>query len=121
MNGNGINPLVLSALTAPVIGTGLELAIDTIPQTAATVIVLDAPAPVPFPNPVGSGEVLVALSPAQIGQFLVPGGLHSLPIPPVTSLLGNQLTVQALRVDLIGPTLQIPALNALELDFGSCN
>ena len=121
VNGNGINPLVLSALTAPVIGTGLELAIDTIPQTAATVIVLDAPAPVPFPNPVGSGEVLVALSPAQIGQFLVPGGLHSLPIPPVTSLLGNQLTVQALRVDLIGPTLQIPALNALELDFGSCN
>lgn len=48
-------------------------------------------------------------------------GLGHMPIPPVTLLLGQQRTVRGLCVELVGGPLQIPALNALELDFCGCD
>ena len=118
-NGSGVNPVDMTAVTPPALGTVFDLTIALDAGTVATVAQVDLPSAAPFPNPVGSGEVFLQLSGAAIGDFQVPGGAHSFALPPNLGLLGNTLRVQGFRVSL-SPVLQVDALNAFEMVFGSC-
>ena len=64
----------------------------------------------------GSGELLVQVSPAPI-VLSVPASF-TLPIPGALSGLGSVLATQGVRVDTVGPTTRVVLLNALDLVLG---
>lgn len=121
VNGSGINPTGFTAFTDPIVGETLTLSVPfQFGVTLATVVGLDAAAPAPFPNPFGSGELLVPLSPALFAQLLVGTGSHTFPVPDDPSLIGLSLRAQGLRIDDDGSGTKIAAQNALDLTFGDC-
>jgi hypothetical protein len=115
-NGNGVNPLGLSCVTAPRLGTVWQGAIATTPNTALTFLVF-APAGLAAPRPLFGGELLLATSPA--GTAFAAQGSYQMNIPASASWTGTVLAFQGFRVDLVGPTQVLVPLNAMQLILGS--
>jgi hypothetical protein len=111
--GNGLNPLALSCITAPVLGGTWITAIDLAPGTVATVLVVFGQPLAGVPNPLGAGELL--LSPLPYSLYLVGLGSHAVPVPADPSLAGVPFTCQGLRLD---GSFALGATNALDLVLG---
>ncbi|MFT5080901.1 MAG: hypothetical protein ACI9D0_001511 [Bacteroidia bacterium] len=117
-NGAGINPVVYTAITEPVIGALWQTAVDKsgmIGNTGSVLYVYGAPSSgLLLPQ----GEVLVDLfSPSLLVHFANSGPVtdtRALPIPPVAALIGIQLATQVL---ILHPTALV-LTNALDLTLG---
>lgn len=115
-NGNGINPADFAYQTLPVLGQNWNTTIATNPNSVTCYIAF-AFGPAPSPIPVLNGEVLIRTTPAPV---LVSGfGAFSIPIPSGAAWNGFQLSTQGVRLDVVGPTVGIVLLNALDLVLGT--
>ncbi|MEW6072794.1 MAG: PKD domain-containing protein [Planctomycetota bacterium] len=119
-NGTGVNPLVFSSLTDPVLGATWMAAIDAAGHPAAgltMVAMYDAPLD---PLLTAFGEILVAFPP--LGAFLYAslafsgGGTatHAIPVPADLALLGFVAYTQGVILGGAGPELT----NAVDLTLG---
>lgn len=115
-NGNGVNQLLFSALTPPILGNVFKTKVGLVGSTRPfTFVGYDAPAAVPFTVPGYQGEFLLALTGALfIDSTPVAPGAHHLPLPFDCALIGASYRCQGVRLELSGPVLA----NALDLVFG---
>ena len=98
LNGSGVNPLCLTSLTEPAIGTTWQVGIDTSSVPGATFSSMRLYAQPSSGTFVGAGELLVPAN----GEFLVASGLpasggvdvHMISIPNNFSLVGKTFYMQ---------------------------
>lgn len=117
-NGSGINPTTYIAGTLPVVGGTYQALILTPPgaMPAATVIVVDAPAP-PTTSPAWVGELMVALSGAAIYDVEA-GAVHNIPVPSNCALVGLTVPTQGFALYDEGGPLVPHCYNRLDLVIG---
>lgn len=111
-NGSGLNPVACTCQTLPVIGTSWEIAVAPGPNTLAT-LAFASPAPIPGVN-VGFGELLI--DPAVVD---LPGnGTHTAVLANDPAFLGVEFSVQGLRVDVNGGSLELQLTDAQDAVVG---
>lgn len=114
-NGRGLNPIGYSCVSAPVLGANWQTSIAMTPNSVASFVAIAI-----FPElgiPFGGGEILIGLVPDPL--LLVGAGSHALLVPNVSTLLGAMVPTQGFRLDNLGPTTVLVALNAEDLVLGS--
>jgi len=105
-NGSGINPVAVSCLTLPTVGTTWQIAVTPGPNTLATFLYAD-PTPIPA-FPLFGGELLIAPT-----AFLIP---TSIVLP--YDYQGLEFSLQAVRVDFDGVDLSLVLTNAQDAVIG---
>ena len=107
-NGNNINPVALTCVTPPVLGTTWSLAVTSGPQTLVTGVFLST-APV-APTPLLGYELLVAFPVAEMPT--------TFPLPAAMKFLGLEVFLQGLRVDWNGFDYVYVPTNAQDVVLG---
>ncbi|MBX3462991.1 MAG: hypothetical protein KF830_07460 [Planctomycetes bacterium] len=105
-NGSGINPVALSCVTLPVVGSTWLIGLTGGPNTLATFLYAD-PTPIPA-FPLFGGELLIAPT-----AFAIPTSI-ALPY----SFQGLQFALQGLRLDFDGIDLSFVLTNAQDTVLG---
>ena len=120
-NGNGSNPVCLSAVNQPIAGTTWNLEADgTSFPTASFVLFVGAPGTMNGPQ-LPAGQVLVNLNPPTFVIFAVmQNGTASASVPLASNLLGTSAGVQALLFQGDERDRIIGLCNALDYTVG-CN
>ncbi|HEX5051275.1 MAG TPA: hypothetical protein VFZ65_05850 [Planctomycetota bacterium] len=114
-NGTGINPVVCSCATLPVLGTNWD--IDVTPDaTTVLTFAFAAGSPLPFPVPLFGGEALIA--PPVVEIPLTGFGMHSVMLPANPMFIGFPLFVQGLRLNLVPAGLTLELTNAQDAVLG---
>lgn len=114
-NGSGINPQACQCATAPRIGTDWDVTVDLTASTIQT-WVLASPTPLPVPVPLFGGEALIA-PPVTAAPATTPG-MHRVTLPNDFALLGFQISLQGLRMQVGPGTLTLELTNALDATVG---
>jgi hypothetical protein len=113
-NGGGVNPLVCSCASLPVLGTNWNFTVTPDSSTVLTLVFLSAAA-LPVPFPLFGGEVLIAPPVVDLGAGL---GSHTLALPANATLGGLQLFAQGLRLNALPAGLTIELTNGLAASLG---
>ena len=113
-NGSGVNPLVCSCASLPLLGSTWNFNVTPGPSTVLTLVFL-ATSALPVPVPLFGGEALIAPPVVDIGTGL---GLHSVPLPSDPTLAGFTLFGQGLRLNGGAAGLQIELTNGLFASLG---
>ncbi len=116
-NGTGINPPDYDCTTLPLLGDNWTTVITPTATTAGSFVILTPAATPAFFFPLFGGDVLVDLSSTQI-VVATTANVLSVPIPSMSSLDGNFVATQGLRLDTPGGIPGIVLLNALDVVIG---
>lgn len=113
-NGTGINPVVCTCASLPLLNSTWNIAVAASPNTLLTLAYAGV-MPTPFPIPLFGGELLVDPT----GIVSLPGSFtHPVPLPSSQQFLGVQLYVQGVRLEVVGPALVIQLTNAQDAVLG---
>lgn len=115
-NGNGINPMIYTAVTEPVVGQSFVGAVLYGPNTASTLVAIGIETAPGLPLAGIDGEILLDLNFFPILHFA--NGTHVLPIPAGNQYCGTKVATQGFRIDVVGGVPVARAGNALKLSLG---
>ncbi len=113
-NGSGVNPLVCSCASLPVLATPWNITVTPAATTVATLVFFSTTA-LPVPVPLFGGEALIAPPVVDIGTAV---GAHTLLLPQDASLAGLGLFGQGLRLNALPAGLSIELTNAISATLG---
>lgn len=108
-NGTGINPVACTCVTLPILGTIWSLDVAPGPTTLMTLL-FASETQLP-PIPVFGGELLIGPNVIEVGT--------NIPLPALPQYAGYQISMQGVRLDLVGGALTLVLTNAQDavLDF----
>ncbi|HEU4419998.1 MAG TPA: hypothetical protein VFT55_13780, partial [Planctomycetota bacterium] len=108
-NGTGINPVACTCVTLPILGTVWSLDVAPGPYTLLTLL-FASETQLP-PIPLFGGELLIGPNVIEVGTNIA--------LPALPQYVGYQVSMQGVRLDLVGGALAIVFTNAQDavLDF----